>query len=168
MPMKTRLTNYLLPAVLLIAAMAMGQHAQTARKQPSVQAAPVTPAKVAPGKSARVQLAYRVDAGYHVNSNKPHSDLLLATLLRLQPPPKLAVTLAYPPGDDMEFEFLPGEKLNVYTGDFAVTATVAAAPGLKPGTYRVPGTMRFQACDNRQCYAPKDMPVSFEVVVGKQ
>ena len=167
--MKTPLTRFvaaLAVVLVLLAGFAVGQDIPTARKQPSVIAAPVAPVRVAPGKTGRVQLAYRIDAGYHINSSAPHDNLLLATLLRLQPPPNLTIAkLAYPPGEDMTFEFLPGEKLNVYTGDFVVTATVSAAPALAPGSYRVTGSLRYQACDNRQCYAPKDLPVSFEVMV---
>jgi hypothetical protein len=156
----------LLAALLLLAIGALGQDG-LGRRQPSVALAPVVPVWIVPGRTARVTIAFRVDAGYHINSNRPHSDLLLATLLKLETPANLTVEkLVYPAGEDREFEFLPGEKLNVYTGDFAVTATLAAAPALAAGSYRVTGTLRYQACDNRQCYAPRNLPVSFEVMVA--
>lgn len=162
----TKLAACLVVSFVLLAGLAAGQDVPTARKQPNVIAAPVTPVRLASGKTARVQLAYRIDAGYHINSNTPRDSLLLPTLLRLQPPANLTVAkLAYPAGEDQTFEFLPGEKLNVYTGDFAVTATLSAGASLEPGSYRVTGALRYQACDNRQCYAPKDLPVSFEVMV---
>jgi hypothetical protein len=137
-------------------------------KAPSVVMAPPAPITLGLGKAAKVDLAFRVEAGYHINSNTPRSDLLLPTILRLQPPAELTVVkVNYPAGQDVTFAFLPGEKLNVYAGDFAVTATVKAAPSVAPGAYRVPGTLRYQACDQRQCFAPKEIPISFEVNVAR-
>ena len=161
----------LLAAALLLAATAayaFGPTDSLVSKAPSVLAAPVAPVTLAPGKAAKVDLAFRVESGYHINSNTPRSDLLLPTVLRLQPPAELTLAkVNYPPGQDVSFAFLPGEKLNVYTGDFTVTATLNAASSLVPGSYRVPGILRYQACDQRQCFAPKEIPVSFEVNVAR-
>jgi hypothetical protein len=67
----------------------------------------------------------------------------------------------------MTVEFLPDEKLNVYTGDFTVTALVSTARTMSPGTYRVRATLKYQACDNRQCFPPTQLPVDFDVKVRK-
>jgi len=36
-----------------------------------------------------------------------------------------------------------------------------------PGKYGMRGVVRYQACDNAQCFPPKTLPVSFEVKVVK-
>jgi hypothetical protein len=139
-----------------------------APKAPSVTMAPAGPVTVAPGKQAKLGLAFRVEPGFHINSNQPKNDLMLPTALRLSPPTNITVAkINYPPGEDLSFAFLPGEKFNVYTGDFAVTAWIAPALSVSAGTYRVHGALKYQSCDNRQCYPPKELPVEFDVKVKK-
>jgi hypothetical protein len=141
---------------------------QAMAKKLYVSVAPVNPVTVAPGKSAPVELDFRVEQGFHINSNKPKDSLLVATSIKLNPPTNIMVgKVSYPAGEDMGFEFLGDEKLNVYTGDFRVTALVTPAGTVSPGTYRVHGVLKYQACDNRQCYAPKEQPVEFDVKVQK-
>ena len=137
-------------------------------KAPSVTAAPVAPVAVVPGNSGKVELAFRVQPGFHINSNKPKSNLLIPTVLLFSPPTDVLVgKITYPKGRDLTFEFLPNETLNVYSGDFAVTALVSTVRSISLGTYRVHGALKYQACDNRQCYEPREVPLSFDVIVRK-
>jgi hypothetical protein len=130
--------------------------------------AQVAPVKVAAGKSTTVELPFRVTPGYHINSHKPTSELLIPTVLSVKPPTDIAVAkLTYPAGEDRSFPFSPGDKLNVYTGDFAVTGLVRAARTMPPGRYRVKGTLKYQACDDRACYPPGQLPVAFDVKITK-
>jgi hypothetical protein len=133
-----------------------------------VTMAPVGTVTVAAGKSTQVELPFRVAAGYHINSNKPTSELLLPTVITLSPPTNIIVgNTDYPPGQDKRFSFSPDEKLNVYTGDFALMALVRPARNTPPGTYRVRGALKYQACDDRACYPPGQVPVTFDVKVLK-
>jgi len=75
--------------------------------------------------------------------------------------------VSYPKGEDMSFPFAPGEKLNVYTGDFAVRVVVRPLHNVVPTKYAIHGNLKYQACDNAACYPPKQLPVSFEVKVAK-
>jgi hypothetical protein len=137
-------------------------------KAPSVTVAPAGPIAVAPGKQAKLELDFRVEAGFHINSSQPKNSLMLPTTLRLSPPTNIMIgKVSYPPGEDLSFDFLPGEKFNVYTGDFAITALITPVQSVSVGTYRVHGMLKYQACDNRQCYPPKEVPVAFDVKVQK-
>jgi hypothetical protein len=130
--------------------------------------APVATVKVAQGKSTTVELPFRVTRGYHINSNKPTSELLVPTKLSVNPPTNILIAkLTYPAGEDRSFPFSPGEKLNVYTGDFAVTGLVRAARATPLGTYRVRGILKYQACDDRACYPPGRLPFTFDVKITK-
>ena len=130
--------------------------------------AQVAPVRVAAGKSTTVELPFRVTRGYHINSHKPTSELLIATALSVKPPTDIAIIkLTYPAGEDRSFPFSPGDKLNVYTGDFAVTGMVRAARTTPPGRYRVKGILKYQACDDRACYPPGQLPVAFDVKITK-
>ena len=124
------------------------------------------PVSISAGLSEKVALEFRVGPTYHINSNTPKSELLIPTRLLLSPPKELAVSkIQYPAGLDASFPFAPTETLNVYAGRFAITAVVSAPRTTPAGTYHLRGTLRYQACDNRACYPPKQLPVEFEVKV---
>ena len=120
------------------------------------------------GKAAPITLSFRVASGFHVNSNHPNSELLIPTILRLDPPTDLTLgNITYPDGQQLAFAFSPDEKLSVYTGDFTVQATARILGTVRPGSYRVHGELRYQACDNSACYPPKSLPVAFDLKVEK-
>jgi hypothetical protein len=152
---------------LLLAGHALGQEPGT--RVPSVTVAPVGRVQVKPGSNANVQLDFRVGSEFHINSNKPKSELLIPTVLKLSAgDPVSLAAIKYPVGEDVAFPFAPGEKLSVYSGDFTITAVVKALPKAANGNYPVSGELRFQACDRSACYPPRAIPVKFEVsVVGK-
>ena len=129
---------------------------------------PAAPVAVAPGATTRVELHFRVSPGYHINSNKPRSEFLIPTRLKLSPPANLTPgAIVYPEGKDLSFSFSPKEKLNVYAGDFTVRAELSALKSAPAGTYKVAGELRYQACNDRACFPPMKLPVEFEVTVGK-
>jgi len=133
---------------------------------PTVTMAPVSKVQLRAGGSATVELDFRVGSEFHVNSNKPHSALLIPTALHLTAvEPLKMVAVNYPAGQDMSFPFAPTEKLSVYSGDFTITAVVKASAKAASGTYPVSGELRFQACDRSACYPPRSIPVKFEVNV---
>ncbi|PYX91376.1 MAG: hypothetical protein DMG71_20355, partial [Acidobacteria bacterium] len=95
-------------------------------------------------------------------------EFLIPTALKLDAPTDIAVgRIKYPPGQDTTFPFSPGEKLNVYSGDFKVALTIRPLHTVVPGKYAFHGNLKYQACDNAQCYPPKQLPVSFEVKVTR-
>ncbi len=159
-----------IPALLFTVAAAAAQTSASLEKSKPqrVTAAPVAPVAVAAGNSTQVELAFRVSRGYHINSNKPTSELLIPTVVSVSPPTDIAVAnLTYPAGEERSFPFSPDEKLSVYSGDFSVTGLVRAARTTPPGKYRVHGMLKYQACDDRACYPPGQVPVAFDVKVSK-
>lgn len=136
---------------------------------PSVTVAPV-PLVTAPRTTqTMVDLNFRVAHGFHINSNTPKSEFLIPTTLKMDVPTDIVLgKIDYPAGTDMSFPFSPDEMLNVYNGDFTVSVAVHPLHSVVPGKYVMHGVLRFQACDNAQCFPPKTLPVSFEVKVVKE
>src|SRR5271165_5746478 len=133
---------------------------------PSVTVAPVSKVQVKAGNPASVEIDFRVGSEFHINSNKPRSELLIPTVLKLSAAePVSVVGIKYPAGQDVSFAFAPNEKLSVYSGDFSITAVVKAPAKVASGDYPVNGELRFQACDRSACYPPRSIPVKFEVSV---
>ncbi len=114
------------------------------------------PQVVKAGKPAVVELQFVVRDGFHVNSHTPKSELLIPTVIKLQPADGVkASDVVYPAGVSYSFSFEPNEKLDVYTGTFTVKVPVVAAAG----EHTIDGSLRYQACDKAACYPPKTLPV---------
>jgi Disulphide bond corrector protein DsbC len=153
--------------LFLLTTLASAQE-EMAVKVPSVTLLPTGLTSVPGGKPGTVELRFRVPRGFHINSNTPKSEFLIPTALKLDAPTDIIVgKITYPPGRDMAFPFSPNEKLNVYTGDFALQVVVRPLHNVIPGKYMFRGELKYQACDNAACYPPKKLPVQFEVKIAK-
>jgi len=160
------LSKFGLP-LLLVAIFASAQE-QMAVKAPSVSQLPASMTSIPGGRPGTVQLGFRVPRGFHINSNTPKSEFLIPTVLKLDAPTDIIVgKITYPAGRDMSFPFSPNEKVNVYTGDFALAVMIRPLHNVIPGKYMFRGELKYQACDNAACYPPKKLPVQFEVKIAK-
>jgi hypothetical protein len=79
--------------------------------------------------------------------------------------PATAGPVAYPPGRSLHLKAID-ETMPVYEGafelhrDIVIGAAKQAASALDVGDRLVlEGTFRFQACDDRKCYIPEEIPV---------
>ncbi|HZU23215.1 MAG TPA: protein-disulfide reductase DsbD domain-containing protein [Terriglobales bacterium] len=118
------------------------------------------------GKTGHVDLRFRVLRGDHVNSNQPGSELLIPTRLSLSSPSDVLVgNISYPPGQKLTLAIAPDEKLSVYSGSFNIGADVTPTRKAAPGNYRAHGQLRYQACSDRACYPPQNLPVEFDFKV---
>jgi hypothetical protein len=131
--------------------------------------APVEAVKAPRTKQTAVTLNFRVNRGFHINSNTPKSEFLIPTTLKMDVPTDIVLGKTdYPAGEELTLPFSPDEKLSVYSGDFTVTLMVHPLKSVVPGNYAMRGTLRYQACDNAQCFPPKTLPVNFDIKVVKE
>ena len=116
--------------------------------------------------TARVGLEITLDPGYHVNSDTPLDDLLIPTVLRLEPPDGFTLEgVAFP--DAILLEQVGAEEpLAVFEEEFTIGAALRVDASLAPGAYAVPGTLRYQACNDRMCFNPTNAPIRFDVTVA--
>jgi len=176
-----RMLRKLVPGLALLAALAAGRESPAGvsdsqlsnqdipgRRTPSVTMAPSPVITVTRGKSNPVNLRFRVGSGFHVNSNKPKSEFLIPTALKVSAPTDIVIgRVTYPAGSEMSFAFSPDDKLSVYTGEFPVVVEVRPLAEVIPAKYMIRGELKYQACDNAACYPPKKLAVQFEVKVIK-
>jgi hypothetical protein len=156
-------------ALILPLAIFFGAASAQSVKAPSVTFAPVPLVTATRTQQTIVDLNFRVARGFHINSNTPKSEFLIPTGLKMDVPTDIALgKIEYPAGQDVSFPFSPDEALNVYTGDFTITVAVHPLHSVVPGKYVMHGILRYQACDNAQCFPPKTLPVSFDVKVIKE
>jgi hypothetical protein len=162
----TRLSGSTLSCLL---ALFVGTAVAQTGKVPSVSMAPVPLVTAQRTAQTMVNLNFRVARGFHVNSNAPKSEYLIPTALKMDVPTDIILgKIEYPDGQDLTFPFSPDEKLSVYSGDFTIAVAVHPLHAVVPGKYVMHGVLRYQACDNAQCFPPKTVPVSFEVKVVKE
>lgn len=155
-----------IPILAVMTACLMADEAHPAHVYVSFEGA--SSPTISPARPAEVDLNFRVKDGFHVNSNKPNSELLIPTTLKLSPPSDLSAgAITFPPGKEISFPFDPSEKLNVYSDQFTVKAKFLAANTAMTGNFTVHGELRYQACSDNACYPPKTIPFQFDVrVVG--
>ena len=119
-----------------------------------------------PGSTARVALEVTLNPGFHVNSNAPLDEFLIPTVLTLESPAGISLqALAFP--EAILLEQLGAEQpLAVFEEEFLIGAALTLDDTLPPGSYAVPGTLRYQACNDRMCFTPKTVPVQFDLTVA--
>lgn len=110
-------------------------------------------------KPQDVELRFRVEPGYHINSHTPKDELLLPTVLKLEPGSLRIAGEQYPPGSHFHLSVGEGEDLDVYQGEFRVMLRIEAPKGVTT----LNGSLRYQACDNAACFPPRTLPVQIAV-----
>lgn len=137
----------------------LGLNGQTAQNQQVRMTSPEA-IQIAAGRADTVELQFAIDSGLHINSHTPRSTYLIPTALTLEPAAGVEVLeKQYPAGQEYHFSFSPQDQLSVYTGTFGVAVRVRA----QRGKYSVPGSLRYQACDNRTCSSPRTLPLTLEI-----
>ncbi len=138
------------------------------RKAPSVTVVDPGITTAIRGKATNIDLFFRVSPGFHVNSNKPRSEYLIPTTLRLTAPTDVVIgVINYPAGVEKSFPFAPDDKMSVYGSQFVINFAIRPLATVVPGKYAVHGALKYQACDDATCYPPKQIPVNFLVRVAK-
>ena len=116
------------------------------------------------GTTARVALEVTLNPGFHVNSNRPLDEFLIPTLLTLDPPAGITLDgVAFP---DAILLQQGGDQLAVFEEEFLIGAALTLDAALPTGSYVVPGTLRYQACNDRMCFTPKNAPIQFDLTVA--
>lgn len=130
----------------------------------------ISDAEVAPGK--RVSMGFDVTPKklMHVYAPGKHDYQVIAVKLDPQPWFRVQPT-QYPPSEIYHFKELD-EKVETYgkpfklVQDITILATPAAQKLLAASpTVKLSGRLEYQACDDKVCYAPTRVPVSFTLNV---
>jgi Disulphide bond corrector protein DsbC len=112
------------------------------------------------GKAQDVELRFRVEDGFHINSHKPKDELLIPTELKLSGSSGARIQgQTYPAGTEFHLQVGAGETLDVYQGEFRIKVFVVAPKGAST----LDGVLKYQACDRASCYPPRTLPVHVAV-----
>ncbi len=123
--------------------------------------------RVLPGSTFQAAVVMTIADTWHINSNTPTYDYLIATSLDLKPVEGFIVTdLQYPKGKQYKFEFAD-DPLDVYEGTAPIFISLKLSDKVAPGTYTLDGNLVVQACNDQVCLAPSTIPVRIDVDVAE-
>ncbi len=117
----------------------------------------------APGTKVALALDVTPKPGIHVYAPGA-SEFYMPIDLKINPKPEFtAGKVAYPKSELMTFG---DEKVPVFQKAFKLTDDVTLAKTAKSGsTIAISGTVHLQACDDKVCFPPETVPVSWTVSV---
>ena len=123
----------------------------------------------APGKKLSLSFAITPKRNMHVYAPGKHDYQVIA--VRIDPQPWLRVEpTKYPPSEIYHMEAL-NEKVETYgkpftlVQDVTVLDSAAAKKALAAGTVKLSARLEYQACDDKVCYAPQRIPISFALTL---
>ena len=140
--------------------------AQILSPAPKPGHATILPSPIEVNGAAGAKLALFVDVtpkpGIHVYA--PGSKDYIPITVKPEPQPQMKFgKVTYPKADIMTFA---DEKVPVFQKPFRLTQDATIDKSAKSGsTLTIPGTVNFQACDDKVCYPPEKVAVSWTVAV---
>ena len=129
----------------------------------------ISDTEVSAGETVSVTFDVTPKRSMHVYAPGKHDYQVIAVKLDPQPWMKVAPT-SYPPSEIYHFKELD-EKVETYgkpfklVQDVTILTTAAAKKALAASPIKLSGTLQYQACDDKVCYAPTKVPVSFDLTV---
>ena len=138
--------------VLLLAAFAAIAAAQTVSGS-------IANRTVRRGTTARGYVSLEIPRERHVNSNRPGSEYLIPTVVKLSANGVKLGRVAYPRGHDRKFQFTT-KTLNVYEGTVRFPFRLTVPSNFRGRSVTVKAKVDFQACTDEVCYPPQTETVS--------
>jgi DsbC/DsbD-like thiol-disulfide interchange protein len=114
---------------------------------------------VTKGKAARGSVVLSIPGDLHVNSSRPGNKYQIPTSIRLSASGARVSAPSYPRGINRKFSF-SDTVINVYEGTVRVPFTVTVPAGFRGNTVSVRAVVRYQACTDEVCYAPRSTEIT--------
>ena len=138
------------------------------------QAAPQGEAKIAtflsvdklnPNSHFRLAVVIDVADHWHINANPANAEGLIPTTLTLSPPASVVIDrIVYPQGATTKVTW-SDTPVALYTGHAIVFAEGHVDRRRQTRRWKLEGVLRYQACNDSICVAPKNIPVALETEV---
>lgn len=114
---------------------------------------------LAPGAAFRVAIALDIVKPWHVNANQVNDKSLIPTTVKWETPASVVIEKTiYPAGKPVKLAWSDKPVL-LYEGRVVIFAEGRVAKDARLGPVKIAGTLRYQACDDETCVAPKTIPV---------
>jgi thiol:disulfide interchange protein DsbD len=141
----------------------VGSAIPEARELVKITASPVA---IVAGGRATAQVHLAILPGWHINANPPNPDYMIPTEIALAGAAGVrAGAPHYPLAHGVKLSFEDSE-LQVYDGSATLGIPLTASAQASNGTHTLQGTLTFQACDDKVCLPPQDLPFTVAVTVS--
>ena len=110
------------------------------------------------GQTAAVTLEVSIRAPYHVQSDQPSEDYLIATTVEFKSRAGVTIERIKFPRGEMRKLSLSENPLSIYEGTVKITADITVAADFAGAEFAIEGTLGYQACDDTSCLPPADIP----------
>jgi len=116
--------------------------------------------------AGKVTLALDVTPQRNIHVYAPGAKDFVATALKLTPQPGLnAGKPVYPPSESVLDPIL-NERIPEYVKPFRITQPIVVPTTVKSGqTLSISGVLSYQACDDKMCFPPSELSVSWAVKI---
>lgn len=111
------------------------------------------------GGTTRGSIVLNIPGNLHVNSSRPNSQYAIPTSVRLTSTGGKVSGAIYPRGRNRKFAFSE-DTLNVYEGRTTINFNVTVPKNFRGNSINVRAVVRYQACTDEVCYAPKTQTIN--------
>jgi len=116
------------------------------------------------GGATRGTVVMNIPGGLHVNSSRPDSEYAIPTVVQVSASGAKVGAVMYPRGRNRKFEFSEN-SINVYEGTTAFNFNVTVPANFKGNSVKIRAVVRYQACTEEVCYAPKSKEITLTAQV---
>lgn len=116
----------------------------------------VSDARSYSGHRLGVSVAFEVAPGWHIYGT-PMPPEYTVTQVKFSGEIVQSQSLEFPAPTPLRFEAL-GQTFPVYHGSFKAVGDILLKQQLKPGEYKLAGTVEFQECNDTECKIPQSAP----------
>jgi hypothetical protein len=155
----------MIPSALILAAMLALPSPGFAQIN-ALSVAPPQKVSVKAGGTGEGVLTLQLREGYHVNSNAPADPYLIPLRLTWTPGSVEATAVEFPKPQSVKLGFSEKPVL-IFSNTFGIVTKFKAPANATPGLALVTGKLRYQACNDRMCLAPKTVDVTLPVEIVK-
>jgi thiol:disulfide interchange protein DsbD len=157
----------ILVALLALAPLGAGPTAAPAENEITVTAA-LSADKLSPGTPFRVAVTVDLPDPWHIQANPAALPELIPTVLTLESNNLVQFgAVTYPTGKPETVSWAD-RPVALYAGKVVIVADGKVGKNAPLGPVILRGSLRYQACDNQVCYAPKTVPVILETEIAAQ
>ena len=128
---------------------------------------PLVESDASAGSPVRAALQVRLPERFHVQSDSPRDPTLIPTVLTVDAPEGINVAeIVFPRATEFD-QIGQSQPLLVFEHEFTIGVQFDVAATTPTGRIDVPARLRYQACDDRLCYAPVTTDVLWTLTVVK-
>ncbi len=116
----------------------------------------------------KIALKINIEENWHINSNKPNEDFLIATEVNLLAEKFNLTDVNYPEPKELKFSF-SDIPMSVYEDEILVGGIVKIPRNFELGKYSIPIELTYQACNDVTCMPPSSIvdTITISVVDNK-